>query len=210
MATIKTCSNGHNYDSSLYSTCPYCPKGNTGEKTIMNNPYQDNAPTVLNNAGNSEKTRIVSAGGYGNEDKTKPYQGVTPENKTNVPNSTKIVVPDEESGQLGQVQTRKLVGFLVSYTLNAQGKSFKLYEGKNLIGADPTCDIVISSDPGVSGKHITILYRSGKFRFKDEFSTNATFVNGAEIEEGYLENQDIIKIGKTKFAFMAIPLELLK
>lgn len=210
MANIKTCSNGHNYDSSLYSKCPYCPKGNTAEKTFLNNVQQYSAPTELNDSGSSAKTRIVSLGGYGNEDKTIPFQGIYPENKTSVPNGTKIVVSSGDRGYAGEVQTRKLVGFLVSYTLNPQGKSFKLYEGKNLIGADPNCDIVISSDPGVSGKHITILYRSGKFRFKDEFSTNATFVNGAEIEEGYLENQDIIKIGKTIFAFMAIPLDLLK
>jgi hypothetical protein len=210
MANIKTCSNGHNYDSSLYSTCPYCPKGNTGERTVMNNLQRDSAPTELNDSSSSAKTRIVSASGYNNGDKTMPFQGITPENKTNVPNGTKIIVPGEEGGQEGAVQNRKLVGFLVSYTINLQGKSFKLYEGKNLIGADPNCDIFISSDPGVSGKHITILYRSGKFRFKDEFSTNATFVNGTETEEGYLENQDIIKIGKTKFAFMEIPLDLLK
>jgi hypothetical protein len=210
MANIKTCLNGHNYDSSLYNTCPYCPKGNTGERTVMNNVHHDYAATKLNDSNSSAKTHIVSVGSPRNEDKTTPYQGITPENKTNVPNGTKIVVPGENGGQVGEVQTRKLVGFLVSYTMNVQGKSFKLYEGKNLIGADSNSDIVISSDPGVSGKHITILFRSGKFRFKDEFSTNATFVNGVETEEGYLENQDVIKIGKTKFAFMAIPLDLLK
>lgn len=210
MANIKTCLNGHNYDSSLYNICPYCPKGNTGERTVMNNVNHDYAATKLNDSNSSAKTRIVSVGSPKNEDKTTPYQGITPENKTNVPNGTKIVVPGENGGQVGEVQTRKLVGFLVSYTMNVQGKSFKLYEGKNLIGADSNSDIVISSDPGISGKHITILFRSGKFRFKDEFSTNATFVNGVETEEGYLENQDVIKIGKTKFAFMAIPFDLLK
>lgn len=208
MTNIKTCLNGHNYDSDLYSTCPYCPKGNTGEKTILNNPRQDFDSAQSSNS-NSAKTRIVTPGGGNFEDqgKTIPYQGVTPDNRTVVPNGTKIVIPGQEDGHYSEVQDRKLVGFLVSYTLNPQGKSFRLYEGKNLIGSEPNCDIVVSSDPGVSGKHLTILFRGGKFRFKDEFSTNATFINGVETEEGYLENYDIIRIGKTKFAFLAVPLE---
>ncbi len=205
MGNIKTCVNGHNYDSSIYDKCPYCPNGNTGEKTVVNKPMHDSMPTEVNNAASSAKTKIVSAGNYGNENKTTPFQGNTSDNRTNVPNGTKIIVPGEENGFYGQVQNRKLVGFLVSYTLNSQGKSFILYEGKNSIGTDANCDIVISSDPGVSGKHLTILYRSGQFRFKDEFSTNATFVNGNEQEEGNLQNFDIIRIGKTKFVFLAIP-----
>lgn len=209
MENIKTCTNGHNYDSSLYNVCPYCPKGNTSERTVLNNAQGNLPPTELSSSSSSAKTRIVSQGGaYGREDRTLPYQGITPENRTIVPNGTRIITPD--GGALdGDVQNRKLVGFLVSYTLNPQGKSFKLYEGKNLIGTDQTCDITISNDPGISGKHVTILYRSGKFRFKDEFSTNATFINGVEAEEGYLENNDIVRIGKTRFAFMAIPLDQL-
>lgn len=205
MGNIKTCSNGHNYDSSLYSTCPYCPKGNTGERTIVNNQAQE-FKTEVNIAGSANKTRVVLPNLSQNETKTIPMQGISPSNYTSVPNGTKIIVP----GETIDIQTRKLVGFLVSYDLNPQGKSFKLYEGKNYVGADSHCDIVISSDPGVSGKHMTILYRNGKFRFKDEFSTNGSFVNNEMQEDGYLENYDVIRVGRTKFVFMAVPFDHLK
>lgn len=98
---------------------------------------------------------------------------------------------------------RKLVGWLVSFTLDANGMDYKLFEGRNLIGSDQACDIVIP-DPAVSGKHLTILHRMGHFKFKDEFSTNGTFINDVFEEEGNLKDGDLIKIGETIFKFRSI------
>lgn len=100
-------------------------------------------------------------------------------------------------------QNRKLVGWLVSFTLHPNGVDFRLYEGKNTIGSNPNSDIVLN-DPGVSGLHMTILYRAGKYRFKDEFSTNGTFVNGEMVEEGELHDGDILKLGETELRFRTI------
>jgi hypothetical protein len=102
---------------------------------------------------------------------------------------------------------RKLVGFLVSYTLDSNGVFFPLYEGKNYIGRNKTCNIYIQKDNKISEKHFSILYRAidKKFKFKDEQSTNGTFVNGALLDEGELSNHNRIRIGSTELILLIIP-----
>ncbi|MCS7152375.1 MAG: FHA domain-containing protein [Bacteroidia bacterium] len=100
-------------------------------------------------------------------------------------------------------QNRKIVGWLVSFTLHPNGVDFRLYEGRNTIGTDHRCDIVIN-DPAASGHHLTILYRAGEFLFRDELSTNGTFVNGEMQNEGKLRDGDVIKVGNTEFRFRTI------
>ena len=102
---------------------------------------------------------------------------------------------------------RKLVGFLVTYNRTPMGKAFNIYEGRNYIGRDASCDISIPDDNQMSGKHMLIRYLSGnnKFNFKDEMSSNGTYVNKELLDEGELQNYDIIRVGSTLFIFIAIP-----
>lgn len=97
---------------------------------------------------------------------------------------------------------KKMVGWLVSYTLNPLGVDFKIYEGKNFIGKDADCTVCIP-DQGVSGKHATLLFRAGKFRLRDNLSSNGTFVNGQDLEDETqtLHDGDIIRIGNTDLMF---------
>lgn len=102
---------------------------------------------------------------------------------------------------------RKLVGFLVTYNRTPMGKAFNIYEGRNYVGRDKECDICVPDDTMMSGKHLLIRYLSGnnKFSFKDEMSSNGTYVNKELIDEGELQNYDIIRVGNTLFIFIAIP-----
>lgn len=102
---------------------------------------------------------------------------------------------------------RKLVGFLVTYNRDPMGKSFNIYEGRNFVGRDASCDICVPDDNQMSGRHMSILYRSvdNKFKFRDEQSSNGTFVNKELLDDGTLENYDIIRVGSTLFIFVAIP-----
>jgi len=99
---------------------------------------------------------------------------------------------------------RKLVGWLVSFTIDPNGVDYRLYEGRNSVGSDPGCDIVVRNDASVSGKHLTILNRMGSFKFKDELSTNGTFINDNFEEEGSLKDGDVIKIGNTVLKFRTV------
>jgi len=105
-------------------------------------------------------------------------------------------------------ERRKLTGFLITYENTPNGAFFPIYEGKNTIGRDASSHVMIQGDTSVSERHLSILYRTvdRKFKFKDEQSSNGTFVNGELIDEGVLKNGDIIRVGSTRLLFMEIPL----
>ena len=209
MKGFKKCNNGHFYKEDL-SICPYCPSGqNQGggnDKTQINQGQGteiDLGKTQVFGAGTQtipvsnpgdQKTQVFggfNSGASGGKDFNKTFiQGVT----------------EDESGEQKVVAraTRKLTGWLVSYTLDKMGVDYKIYEGQNTIGKDPKNSITISKDPSISGTHITILHKSGKFWASDEMSSNGSFLNNAELEirKPYEMNDgDILKLGDTVFKF---------
>lgn len=188
MDNFKLCPNGHYYKESL-SDCPYCPKPqNTQIPSVVNDDK-----TIIHHAGgnedNSDKTQIFTPPATGNAGSLDKTRIVNPKNQTSIGN----LEPQKNS--------RKLVGWLVSYTIDDNGVDFKLFEGRNSIGADPGNDVVIANDAAISSKHLTILFRLGTFKYKDELSTNGTFINDVIGDEGNLADGDMIKLGNTIFRF---------
>jgi len=127
---------------------------------------------------------------------------------------TVVVSSAKKSGEPGDVPkstpSRKLVGWLVSYTINELGIDFRLYEGQNNIGRDGKNTIRITEDSSISSHHATILCRGGQFYLRDEMSTNPSFVNGEEVMPGNtikLKDGDSIMVGKTVLLirFSALP-----
>jgi hypothetical protein len=205
MSEFKLCDNGHYFPQNL-ENCPYCPKpashsssqsalgnglnktqifGGGGQANNDNNFSSFNFPASQQGGGNLNRTQIFSGGS------SFPDFG-----------GGGFASPQQFQPELGS-QGRKMVGWLVSFTINALGIDFKLYEGRNLIGSDPGCDISVN-DPAVSSRHLTILHRMGQFKFKDELSTNGTFINDVFMEEGNLKDGDMIRIGDTIFKFRSI------
>jgi hypothetical protein len=213
----KTCPNGHIYDTDIYGdNCPFCPSaaGSATSKTVINNPqfgggggsWAPTRATVANaggaqGAGSEARTVLNNYGGGSDAPTIVAGQKNNPDNEP--AGGTRIRVSGGDDKQKG----RRLVGILVSYNTNPLGQSFNVYEGRNLVGSAPSCDAVIDNDDEVSRKHLTILYRTvdQKFRFKDEMSTNGTFVNGTPADEGELNDHDILLLGNTYLVFMAIP-----
>jgi hypothetical protein len=200
MSEFKLCKNGHYYQNSL-EECPYCPK------TTAYRP----APASL------DKTKVVNPAQNEGLDKTKIMETPNEDLGSTQPGynsnlaKTQIFSADAPAAsstpQFKQVPAhpgRKLVGWLVSFTIDPNGADFRLYEGRNTIGSDAGCDIVVTNDGAVSGKHLTILNRMGSFKFKDELSTNGTFINDTFEEEGTLKDGDTIKIGSTLFKFRTV------
>lgn len=220
----KTCPNGHVYDQSIYGdTCPLCPStantGNTASNLTMAAPGEPSGahtrvvqPTmnpggIPNGFPNMQVQQDPTGSTKVSPNVKQQAQGTTqPQNggaRTTIRRNPAMMGAAVKPGEDG----RKLVGFLVTYNRTPMGKAFNIYEGRNYIGRDASCDISIPDDNQMSGKHMLIRYLSGnnKFSFKDEMSSNGTYVNKELLDEGELQNYDIIRVGSTLFIFIAIP-----
>ena len=212
----KTCPNGHIYDSSIYGDeCPLCPKGGFSDQQFSNpqdmgGGYQESAGggTRVTPPGGGAAPQHAMNAGFGQDaaGETQMRQPQQPGGGRYEPQPGGGTVIRQKPG-MAAPKGRKLVGFLVTYNRTPQGKAYEIYEGKNYIGRDKSCDISIPNDNQVSGRHMSILYRNvdNKFKYRDEQSSNGTFVNQELSDEGELQNFDIIKLGGTVFIFLAIP-----
>lgn len=226
----KVCPNGHVYDPSIYGDqCPMCP--HAGDNAAGMGTQVDAMPAggpATHFGGGQQmaydgRTRIAHPGGTQLEPPAQPgFVGMA---GNDVAGATRVRPQDAEPRQpsfagghtvirrpgaakAAQASTgRKLVGFLVTYNRDPMGKSYNIYEGRNYIGRDHSCDICVSDDTQMSGRHMSILYRNvdDKFKFRDEQSSNGTFINKELMDDGELHNYDIIRIGSTLFIFIAIP-----
>lgn len=191
MSEFKLCKNGHYYQQSLVE-CPYCPKPLSQppvrQADITQFTSEPELKSVEKTSSMSESTNQPTSSQPGNLAKTQIYTG-----------------EETSAGQpLPKAAPRKLVGWLVSFTVDPNGADFRLYEGRNSVGSDSANDVVVRNDSAISGKHLTILYRMGGFKFKDELSTNGTYVNNAFTEEGDLKDGDTIRVGNTTFKFRTV------
>jgi pSer/pThr/pTyr-binding forkhead associated (FHA) protein len=100
--------------------------------------------------------------------------------------------------------SRKIVGWIISYTLDAMGVDYRIFEGNNTIGRDVSNSIMLSNESTISSKHMTILFKGGNFWAKDEMSANGSFLNGVEMEiqKAYpINDNDELRLGNTVFKF---------
>lgn len=210
----KICPNGHVYDSTIYGEeCPLCPKGSQQS-------YSMPSPQDMGEIGGGTRVNAPAGGmqpqpGFGMESDAAGETQLRNEYAAAPGNTGGAAAPAvgggtvirQPKGASMPSRGRKLVGFLVTYNRTPQGKAYELYEGKNYIGRGRDCDISIPDDAQMSGRHMSILYRNvdNKFKYRDEQSSNGTFVNKELSDEGELQNFDIIRLGGTVFIFLAIP-----
>lgn len=205
MSRFKQCPNGHTIPANL-DECPLCNK---------------NMGHAMPHMSGSQTTQIISSldGEVGLHTTTddSPVQAATSPNLDPHQDFSKTMVEQEVDivDQEGRVTTRtetrassRLVGWLVTYDLDPFGVDFRLYEGRNLIGKDPSCNVCIN-DPKVSGQHAILLYRNGKYRIKDNLSVNGTIINGEDIDDDsvLLADGDIIQVGNTVLLFRTSTLD---
>jgi hypothetical protein len=206
----KQCPNGHYYQG---VGCPYC-KGNsnagsnTSLKTeifVSNADANSQIPTeIMDGGGTANKTTVVDERETVRDTSGRAKSVMPPTNRTVFGDETEFEVT--ETGQQVEKKvyrsSRKLVGWLVTYSFDPMGVDYKLYEGRNIIGRDVDCNITVN-DCTMSGKHASLLFRSGRYSITDSQSSHGTFVNDEdiELEARYIKDGDIIHMGETTFKF---------
>jgi hypothetical protein len=126
---------------------------------------------------------------------------------------TPIPVPKpaaaKKTQMMQEVAKTPVVGWLVALNGKHKGEDFRVKEGKNIIGCDPDCDIVLTDD-FLSGKHANLKYvnKDGErvFIITDLDSTNGTFLNDSEepIAREELVDNDTVAFGQTKMKFKCL------
>ena len=199
MSRFKKCPNGHTYRADS-PECPICK----GSQSQFNQHVSSSQATQIITSLDGEPglhTTVddepILASSASHLD---PHQDFS---KTMVEEEIEV---EDQSGNISTGREKriasKLVGWLVTYDLDKYGVDFRLYEGRNIIGRDPSCSVCIN-DAKVSAQHAILLYRNEKFRIKDNLSVNGTIVNGEDIDDDsvLLSDGDIIKVGNTNLLF---------
>lgn len=197
---FKQCPNGHYYQG---ASCPFC-KGSassTSASTIAQ-PNPGMNKTVPHNVSypHTPPTEMTPGGGAGG------YMQTPSQNSHNATVFGEDVVMQGVTPGMGvnpaSRYSRKLVGWLVTYSNDPLGMDYKLFEGRNIIGRDMDCNVCVN-DGKVSAKHAVLLFRAGKYSITDSQSSHGTFVNDEDIEldPKYLTDGDIIRVGSTTFKF---------
>ena len=77
---------------------------------------------------------------------------------------------------------------------------------ETVIGRDPVCDIVLSTEKAASARHARIRRGPGGFyEVEDLGSTNGVFVDGERVEKMTLLDGDSFQIGDTRFSILVAP-----
>ena len=94
---------------------------------------------------------------------------------------------------------RRIVGWLITFDRHADGRSWKIREGRNVIGRDDACDVVIDDDDKVSNAHAVLVWRGGMSRLDDKMSQNGTYLNEADVMQPEQVNDgDVLRVGRTR------------
>ncbi len=207
MANLQQCPNGHYYDPSVHSSCPYCSNAGAGIDRTVGFDKGEEVSVQNYDIPTAPPKNPIGAFVDGHDGKTaapgRPmaYQSVTvpirPLNPTEAKNGTNS--PDAPKWLV--------VGWLVAIEGPYRGKSFEIHHGNTYIGRE-TGDIVLTRDAAVSAsKHANTIYEERKNRYYlvAGQSTNLVYVDDELLPSSShveLKPYSSIEIGKSKFLFV--------
>jgi FHA domain len=191
MANARRCPNGHIMDPN-WTTCPYCVSEQRARER-------------------SGGTEVFAAAGG-------PRTSVGPVPPSAERRETRPIPPAAEpyaSGYVGEGDTRRIVGVLITYTWLPEGQLFPVREGKTFIGSGDvsseaihrSCDVQIPQDRRMSAEHALILCRHGAYEVIDQTSSNGTFLNGKMLRANNsteIPHYGKIETGSTLWTFIQI------
>ena len=213
---IKTCKNGHNYDSTL-SDCPYCPSSKvpkelktstSKKKTVIDRQEKIiTEPEILIPKSSLKSTTAQPVSPKKTVVEKPAKKKIAVEKKVVIEKEIlfeKEIAAEKEIVVKDSSSLNRLVGWLVSYDIDPAGTDFKLYGGRTKIGRSNHCKIIVN-DSTISEEHVLLLCKDEKIILQDELSANGTFVNGKRIEERVLlKDGDELKLGSVTFIIKII------
>jgi len=219
---IKTCKNGHNYDSTL-SDCPYCPSSKvpkelktstSKKKTVIDRQEKIiTEPEILIPKSSLKSTTAQPVSPKKTVVEKPAKKKIAVEKKVVVEKEIEVekeilfekeIAAEKEIVVKDSSSLNRLVGWLVSYDIDPAGTDFKLYGGRTKIGRSNHCKIIVN-DSTISEEHVLLLCKDEKIILQDELSANGTFVNGKRIEERVLlKDGDELKLGSVTFIIKII------
>ncbi len=196
---MQQCPNGHLYDDTKNSSCPYCSNGNSVNVTV---PLMDNQSPI----GDNIFPQTTPIDGVVAQEYVPPQPQV--QNNVIPPTVplnpamgvTKFVGQDETDNGVMSVR-----GWLVCLEGAKRGEDFKIRGEKNRIGRGEGNDIKLDFDSTISkGVNANISYdiRNNKFFIFLGESKNNIYVNNQMLMTPVeLKDYDVIEIGTTKMIF---------
>ncbi|MDY2985669.1 MAG: FHA domain-containing protein [Synergistes jonesii] len=183
---ITRCPNGHFYDPSTNSSCPWCAVST-----------DDNVATqrVVPNIGSSEGATVRISSAPTPQRAVAAQPGMSP-----IEEGHTVAVVKKKSG------IDPVVGWLVCTKGPDKGRDFRIRSEKNSVGRSDAMDISIPGDETISrNDHAFIVYdpKKGVFRIQAGLSRGLVYLNDEEvISSEKLKPYDTIEIGESTFKFV--------
>ena len=80
------------------------------------------------------------------------------------------------------------------------GARYGLEADLTTVGGHSAADILLD-DVTVSRQHVEVERSGDRYRVKDTGSLNGTYLNGDRIESGWLDDGDVLQVGRFKLVF---------
>jgi hypothetical protein len=191
MSQMTKCDEGHFYDKSQNTKCPFCGVGNVD----LTKKYIDDgaSPTIKFIAAGKEddKTKMYTASGD-----TRQF-GSSPGSSD--PDAT-VAVWKKSTG------IDPVAGWLVCHEGANQGRDYRIRSGFNNIGRDTSSQICIAGDETIAREeHAKIFYdvKNANFHVLAGSGRSGVYVNNQVVlQPTVLKAYDILEIGSTKLMFV--------
>lgn len=229
---MRKCTNGHYYDASVHSECPYCNRGSSESVRLAEIGGDNDRTMPLSAFGMSDDDKTMPLLSYvdRDDDKTMPLTGVTDrdEDKTipktiyqadcieRPPVRPQVTPPLEKPFYTDTDKTMVLidlekgidpvVGWLVNVDGEEKGMDYRIHMDNNFIGRSEKMDICIKGDETISREnHAVISYdpKDSLFYFTPSDGRAISRLNDKAVFQTIeLHAHDRITIGKTVCEFI--------
>ncbi len=206
---MRKCVNGHYYDASANSSCPYCQSGTNTGKTVSLGAAQSSGmgASMMDESGDSKTLplgysaapQFASAAPAADDDSGKT---VAMSQAVNEDEGRTIAIVHQDTG------IDPVVGWLICVSGKEKGRDYRIHSDNNYIGRSEKMDICIRGDETISREnHAVVSYDSVDkiYYFSPGDGRNIVRHNSKAIFQTVeLAPYDRVIVGKTELLFLPL------